>query len=51
MGLLKTDQGDEYSLLYNFKLDGDLLTSNIVAIVLFNKKVIFIEIMGVRFVT
>jgi len=25
-GLLKTDQGDEYPLLYNFKLDGDQLT-------------------------
>ena len=25
-GLLKTDQGEEYSLLYNFKIDGDTLT-------------------------
>jgi hypothetical protein len=25
-GLLKTDQGDEYPLLYNFKIDGDQLT-------------------------
>jgi hypothetical protein len=25
-GLLKTDQGDEYSLLYNFKIDGNELT-------------------------
>ncbi len=25
-GLLKTEQGDEYPLLYNFKLDGDKLT-------------------------
>jgi hypothetical protein len=23
---LKTDQGDEYTLLYNFKIDGDELT-------------------------
>ncbi len=25
-GLLKTDQGDEYPLLYNFKIDGNHLT-------------------------
>jgi hypothetical protein len=25
-GLLKTDQGDEYPLLYNFKIDGDQLS-------------------------
>jgi len=25
-GLLKTGQGDEYPLLYNFKIDGDQLT-------------------------
>ncbi len=25
-GLLKTDQGDEYPLLYNFKIEGDQLT-------------------------
>jgi hypothetical protein len=25
-GLLKTDQGDDYTLLYNFKIDGDQLT-------------------------
>jgi hypothetical protein len=25
-GHLKTDQGDEYTLLYNFKIDGDELT-------------------------
>ena len=25
-GLLKTDQGDEYPLMYNFKIDGDQLT-------------------------
>ena len=25
-GLLKTDQGDEYPLLYNFKIDGNKLT-------------------------
>ena len=25
-GLLKTDQGEEYALLYNFKIDGDTLT-------------------------
>ncbi|MDB5008567.1 MAG: hypothetical protein JWQ84_119 [Mucilaginibacter sp.] len=25
-GTLKTDQGDEYPLLYNFKIDGDQLT-------------------------
>ena len=25
-GLLKTDQGDEYPLLYNFKIDGNQIT-------------------------
>jgi hypothetical protein len=25
-GLLKTDQGDEFTLLYNFKIDGDALS-------------------------